>query len=256
MRIAAGVEYDGYAFSGWQSQPERRTVEACMLEAISAVADHPIELICAGRTDAGVHARGQVIHFDTAAVRSPRAWLFGINANLPRDISLGWVRAMPQHFHARFSALTRSYRYLIINRVARSALTVGRALWVRTPLNVEAMNDAARLLLGVHDFTSFRSANCQSRSATRRIDALAVRRDGTRVSIEVTANAFLHHMVRNIAGSLLAVGSGEAPASWIEQLLQARDRRLAAATAAAEGLYLARVAYPPAFGIPAPDDPL
>jgi tRNA pseudouridine38-40 synthase len=256
MRIAAGVEYDGYAFSGWQSQPARRTVEACMLEAISAVADHPVELICAGRTDAGVHARGQVIHFDTLAVRSPRSWLFGINANLPRDISLGWVRAMPAHFHARYSALTRSYRYLIINRVARSALTVGRALWVRTPLNVEAMNDAARLLLGAHDFTSFRSANCQSRSTTRRIDALTVRREGTRVSIEVTANAFLHHMVRNIAGSLLAVGSGEAPASWIEQLLQARDRRLAAATAAADGLYLARVAYPAAFGIPAPDDPL
>lgn len=256
MRFAAGVEYDGQGFAGWQMQAGVPTVAGHLIGALSTIADRPVSLICAGRTDAGVHASGQVIHFDAPVQRSSRAWLFGTNANLPRQISLSWVRPVPQHFHARFSALARTYRYEIRNRPARSALYAGRALWQREALDTGAMNAAAAQLCGEHDFSSFRAADCTSRSAVRRITRLRIERSGERIWIEVTANAFLLHMVRNLVGALLATGRGGLAPAEFPRLLQARDRRLAPPMAAAEGLYLAQVDYDPAFGIPAAADPL
>ena len=251
-RFAVGVEYCGAAFAGWQRQAGARTVEAELCKALSAVADETVRVICGGRTDAGVHGMAQVAHFDTAARRSLHAWLVGVNGALPADVALRWVRPVSGHFHARFSALGRCYRYVVLNRATRPALWRGRAWWVRDALNVEAMQNAGQDLLGEHDFTAFRAARCQSRSPVRRVDALRVWREGEWLAIEITANAFLHHMVRNIVGLLVAVGRGRAAASWAGEVLRNRDRRLAALTAPADGLYLARIDYPAAFGLPMP----
>ena len=250
-RIAAGVEYDGAAFHGWQRQPDALSVQQVVEAALGRVADVPIELTCAGRTDAGVHARGQVVHFDTTAERIPRAWLFGANAALPPAVNLRWVRLVPDDFHARYGALRRSYRYVLLNQPTRSGLAAGRALVVYRPLDAAAMQVAAADLLGEHDFSAFRAAECQARSPVRRIESLRVWRRDTWVVIEVTANAFLHHMVRNIVGTLLAVGLGDAPTGRAREQLESRQRASGEATVAAHGLYLWQVDYPPKFGLPA-----
>jgi tRNA pseudouridine38-40 synthase len=229
-------------------------VQQLVHEALGRVCDHPVELTAAGRTDAGVHARAQVAHFESAAARAERALVLGANTHLPAGIALRWARQVPDHFHARYSALARTYRYCILNRPVRSALAAGRVAFVHRPLHEEAMRDAARLLLGSHDFSSFRAAECQARSAVRELMALRVERRGDFVLLEVTANAFLHHMVRNIAGLLVHIGSGEAPPSRAAEVLAARDRRIAPATAPAAGLYFWRVHYPAVFGLPDDSD--
>ncbi len=250
QRIALGVEYDGRGFVGWQAQRGQRSVAAELERAVRAVADAPIALICGGRTDAGVHAAGQVVHFDAPTVRTQRGWLLGINSTLPADVSVRWARAVPDWFHARFSALGRHYRYRILSRDTRSALHAGRAAWCRRPLDLAAMREAGARLLGEHDFSAFRAAHCQSRSPVRRLDRIDLSRAGDEVCIEVEANAFLHHMVRNLAGLLIEIGSGDAPPAWATEVLESRDRRRSAATAPPEGLYLQAVRYPAAFGLP------
>ena len=251
-RWAMGVEYDGTHFCGWQHQPNLRTLEEAFATAIGTVADHPISLICGGRTDAGVHAAGQVIHFETEAMRSARAWVLGTNANLDRKASVHWAMPVPDCFHARFSATRRHYRYSIFNRSARSALYEGRTTWVQAPLDVARMHEGAQHLVGEHDFSAFRAAECQSNSPVRRIDHLTVQRAGELVYIDVAANAFLHHMVRNIAGLLIEVGRGLRGADDVKTLLEGRDRRRNAPTADPEGLCLQRIEYPEAFGLPDP----
>jgi tRNA pseudouridine38-40 synthase len=249
-RLAAGLEYDGRAYSGWQIQPGLNTVQDVVQRAFARVADAPIDCTCAGRTDAGVHALAQVVHFDSAAMRSERGWRLGANTYLPPDVSVAWLREVPAHFHARFSAQARSYRYFIFNRDSRSALAAGRATWERRPLDVPRMHDAAQALLGEHDFSAFRAVECQAKSPVRRVERLAVTRRGDCVVLEITANAFLHHMVRNIAGLLMSIGHGESPAARVAAVLATRDRRLNAATAPPEGLYLAEVRYPQEFALP------
>jgi tRNA pseudouridine38-40 synthase len=253
-RFAVGVEYDGAAFSGWQTQIGLATVQNHLEQALGIILAHPVAVVAAGRTDAGVHARAQVAHFETEAVRTERALVLGSNTNLPATVALRWARAVPEHFHARYSALTRTYRYCILNRLARSALSCGNAAFVHRPLDVDPMREAAHLLLGRHDFSAFRAAECQARSPVRELKRLRVERVGDFVLLEVTANAFLHHMVRNIAGLLIHVGQGEAEPSLARELLQGRDRRASPATAPAEGLYLWRVSYPPVFGLPDDSD--
>lgn len=253
QRFAAGVEYDGSAFCGWQVQAGQRTVEAALLDAVARVADQRTPIVCSGRTDSGVHAVGQIIHFDATARRAPRSWLLGANAYLPADVSLRWVRPVPEHFHARYSALSRTYRYLILNRPTRSALARARATWLHGMLDVPAMQRAAGLLLGEHDFSAFRAAHCQSRSPVRRLDTLDVRRDGDWLIIDATANAFLHHMVRNLVGLLVHIGRGDATPEWASEVLACRDRTRAAATAPPDGLYLHHVRYDAAFALPGPD---
>jgi len=249
-RVAVGIEYLGTAYSGWQAQAGQRTVQQAVEAALSAVAAEPVAVVCAGRTDTGVHALGQVVHFDSAAQRAPRAWVLGANTRLPQDISLLWARDVPAQFHARYSALSRSYRYVIANRSQRPALAAGRVAWVHRPLDIAPMRAAARHLLGEHDFSAFRSADCQSKTPMRRISALTVERAGERIAIEVSANAFLHHMVRNIAGLLIAVGRGDAAPEFAAEVLAGRDRTRNAATAPAGGLYFTAVRYPGAFGVP------
>jgi len=253
MRIALGVEYDGSDFRGWQIQEQDiRTAQRCLEAALAKVADHPIEVICAGRTDAGVHGIGQVVHFDTQAERSPRSWVLGSNSNLPADIGVIWAKPVPETFHARFSALARRYRYVILNRPYRSALWRQRAAWCYKPLTAEWMAAAAAQLVGEHDFTSFRAAGCQARSPVRTVYALTVARQGDCIVLEIEANAFLHHMVRNIAGVLMAIGGGERPVRWAREVLKIRDRSLGGVTASPEGLYLLQVRYAAEFGLPAP----
>jgi tRNA pseudouridine38-40 synthase len=251
-RIAVGVEYDGSAYAGWQTQPAAPSVQQAAEAALARIAAAPVALVCAGRTDAGVHALGQVAHFDTEAVRSMRSWVLGANSELPPDVSLRFAQPVPGHFHARYSAEARTYRYLILNRNARSALHARRATWVHRELDTARMQEAAGALIGEHDFSAFRAAECQARSPVRRLERLAVARHGDWVLIEATANAFLHHMVRNIAGLLIAVGKGDASPAWAAEVLAGRDRTRAAATAPAAGLYLVAVRYPPVFDLPVP----
>jgi tRNA pseudouridine38-40 synthase len=250
VRVAVGIEYDGSRYRGWQSQLEANTVQQEVERALGFVADHPVALTCAGRTDAGVHALAQVAHFDSPAPRSLRAWVLGANTRLPGDIALLWATIPAEGFHARYSALARSYRYLIHNRASRPALLRRRVCWFHPPLDAGAMHAAAQLLVGRHDFSAFRAAECQAHSPVRELERIAVRRHGEFVEIEVTANAFLHHMVRNIAGTLLAVGRGERPADWVREVLEGRERSQAGITAPAGGLYLTEVRYPPEFGLP------
>ena len=237
-RIAVALEYDGAQFAGWQTQQAGvSSVQETAEAAFSRIADEPVSLVCAGRTDAGVHAVGQVAHFDTKALRGERGWVLGANSNLPDSVSVRWARAVPGHFHARYSAEARTYRYFVLNRLGRSALAMHRATLVYRPLDVERMRAAAGLLLGEHDFSAFRAAECQARSPIRRLAALNVERQGDRVVIEATANAFLQHMVRNLVGLLLEVGIGKAPPEWAAEVLASRDRTRNAATAPASGLY-------------------
>jgi tRNA pseudouridine38-40 synthase len=252
MRIALGIEYDGSAFHGWQTQQGVRTVQAALELALSGVADHPVGVYCAGRTDAGVHASGQVVHFDTSAVRSDRAWVLGANVNLPFDVNVVWARVVDSDFHARYSATSRHYRYRILNRMTRSSLARGRVTWCHRPLDAERMHRAGQLLIGEHDFSSFRAKGCQARSPVRNLWHLDVRRQGQLVTMDVKANAFLHHMVRNIAGVLMAIGRGDRPARWSLEVLHQRNRALGGVTAPPHGLCLVGVDYPEVHGIPAP----
>lgn len=256
MRIAAIIEYDGSRFSGWQVQSadaqheDVRTVQGAVERALSVVADEPVRVHVAGRTDAGVHAAVQVIHFDTDAQRTPYSWVRGANSNLPEDVALLWASQVPPDFHARFAATARSYRYVILNRPVRSALLQTRVSWEYRPLDIAPMRAAAQSLIGVHDFTSFRAMQCQAKSPVRELRALEVARHGEYIVITATANAFLHHMVRNLAGVLMTIGAGERPAAWAQQVLAARDRTAGGVTASPAGLYLARIEYPERFAIP------
>lgn len=249
-RIALGIEYDGSAFRGWQAQASAPSVQAVVEKALAIVADHPVEVTAAGRTDAEVHASMQVVHFDTAAARSERSWILGANTNLPESVSVLWAREVPEDFHARFSAFTRSYRYCILNRGPRPALAGSRVCWVREPLDHEIMHRAAQQLVGQHDFSSFRAAECQARSPVRQLYTIEVERRDQMVVMSVTANAFLHHMVRNIAGVLVKVGLGERPPQWVRQVLAARDRKQGGVTAVPQGLYLVGVEYPQELRLP------
>jgi tRNA pseudouridine38-40 synthase len=251
MRFALGVEYDGSDFSGWESQPGQRTVQSTLESALSSVADSPVALVCAGRTDAGVHAVAQVVHFDSEAQRAPHEWVLGANSNMSDDVSVRWACPVAAAFHARYSAVCRHYRYVIQNRRQRSALLRRRAAWERTPLSVTAMGAAASNLLGEHDFSSFRAAGCQANSAVRTVVSIDVQRRGELVFIDIAANAFLQHMVRNVAGVLVEVGKGKHGPGWVGELLEARDRTLGAATAPPQGLYLSLIDYPPEHGLPA-----
>jgi tRNA pseudouridine38-40 synthase len=249
-RVAAIVEYDGTDFAGWQSQTHSASIQDAVQEAIGFVAGHPVAAVCAGRTDGGVHAVAQVIHFDTSAARTPRAWVLGSNTRLPPSIALQWAVEVDGAFHARHSAIRRTYRYYIMNRSARPALQRMRTAWVHRPLDAEAMHRGAQTLLGEHDFSAFRSVECQSKTPIRRLERVHVQRDGDCVWLEITANAYLHHMVRNIVGTLLEVQTAADPAAAMAAVLASGERRLAGATAPAAGLYLWRVEYPPAFRIP------
>jgi tRNA pseudouridine38-40 synthase len=251
-RIAVGIEYDGTAYAGWQAQPVAPTLQQVTERALSRIAAEPVSLTCAGRTDAGVHAHGQVAHFDTHAVRSLRGWVLGANSELPPDVSVSWAQPVPGHFHARYCAEARTYRYLISNRLARPALLGGRTAWIHRRLDHERMRDAAQALLGQHDFSAFRSAECQAKSPVRRMERIEVERVGETVVIEATANAFLHHMMRNIAGLLIAIGRGDLGVGFASEVLAGGDRTRNAATAPAAGLYLLAVRYPAAFALPAP----
>jgi tRNA pseudouridine38-40 synthase len=251
-RVAAIIEYDGTDYAGWQSQTHSTSIQDAVQAALSFVAGHAVIAICAGRTDTGVHAVGQVIHFDTLAARTPRAWVLGANTKLAPAIALQWAGEVTSGFHARHRASRRVYRYAILNRSARSALQRTRAAWIHRPLDAAAMHAAAQALIGEHDFSAFRSVQCQSKTTIRRVDAIEVSRDGDYIWLQITANAYLHHMVRNIVGTLLDVQREANPLAAMTQVLTRADRRYAGATAPAAGLYLWRVDYPQIFGIPAP----
>ena len=250
MRIAAGIEYCGSAFNGWQSQEQGRNVQDCVEAALSRVADHPLRVHCAGRTDAGVHALQQVIHFDTTARREAHAWVLGGNVNLPPDVRILWASPVAEDFHARFSATGRQYRYLILNRTAAAAVHHRQVSWECRHLDVGRMQQAACDLLGEHDFSAFRAVACQAKSPVRELRRLDVRRHGDLIIIDASANAFLYHMVRNIAGVLMAIGLGRQAVDWAGQVLHSRDRTLGGVTAPADGLYLVGVEYPEACGLP------
>lgn len=248
-RYAVGIEYNGSAYCGWQRQSHCDAVQNHLESAISYVADEPVELTCAGRTDAGVHAIEQVAHFDSTAERETRAWLMGSNCRMPRDIRIKWVKAISNEFHARYSAEARAYRYLVLNADVPSAIFGQTCGWEFRPLDHEAMNESAQILLGEHDFSAFRAAGCQAKSVHRCVQQISVNRHGNMVFIDVRANAFLYHMVRNIAGSLLKVGTGECDADWFQAVFESQDRKQAAMTAAASGLYFLRAYYPESFDL-------
>jgi tRNA pseudouridine38-40 synthase len=250
MRMAAVLEYDGGEFCGWQRQDDVRSVQQCVEEALSKIADEPIQVTVAGRTDTGVHALAQVIHFDTSAERSEYSWVRGSNTHLPEDAALLWAGRVSDGFHARFAATGRHYHYVILNRPIRSTHLRGRVTWEYRLLDVARMQAGAAHLIGTHDFTSFRAVECQAKSPVRELRALTVERHGELVHIRAYANAFLQHMVRNLAGVLMAIGAGERDPGWAREVLAARDRRLGGVTAAPDGLYLTDIEYPAEFTIP------
>ncbi|WP_226665013.1 tRNA pseudouridine(38-40) synthase TruA [Microbulbifer aggregans] len=250
-RIALGVEYCGTRMRGFQKQKhDRQTVQETLEQALSKVAAEPVTLVCAGRTDAGVHATGQVIHFDTRAIRPAKAWIQGVNTQMPFDVRVHWAQEMPPQFHARFSAKRRTYRYLIHSAPTRSAQAATEVTWTERHLDMDAMRAGAAHLVGEHDFSSFRAAQCQAKSPVRRLIQLDIGRVGQLIVLEVSATAFLHHMVRNIAGVLMAVGRGDQSPDWVRTVLAARDRSAAGVTAPPHGLYLVDVEYPPEFTLP------
>ena len=250
MKIAAAIEYCGSQFNGWQRLKKDRSVQQCVEEALSFVANQPIKTYCAGRTDAGVHARYQVIHFETEARREMHSWVFGANTNLPADVSLLWAKEVDDDFHARFLAVSRSYTYVILNRPARAGLLNPLLTWECRPLDVELMSLAAGDLIGEHDFTSYRAQACQAKTAVRRIHEIKIERLGDYVILNIRANAFLYHMVRNIAGVLLAIGIEKEKVDWARHVLAAKNRSAAGVTAPPNGLYLVNVEYPSRFNIP------
>ncbi len=250
MRIALGLEYAGIAFTGWQSQADGRGAQDALERALSAIAGTRIGTVAAGRTDAGVHATMQVVHFDTEVERPDTAWVRGANSHLPTDIAVLWAQPVAADFHARFAATARHYSYLLVNRIVRPALLAGRVGWYHRPLDVAAMREAARALAGTHDFSAFRAAECQARSPVKTLSTVAIAATGDHVRIDFSANAFLHHMIRNIVGALVYVGAGKEPVTWIAELLAARDRRRGAPTFLADGLYLTGADYDVKWGLP------
>lgn len=250
MRIALGIEYDGSRFCGWQSQPSGCGVQDALERALSGIAGEAIRVSTAGRTDTGVHALHQVVHFDTQAVRPDTAWVRGANALLPDSVAVLWARPVDDEFHARFSAVSRRYVYLLLNHPVRPALLSGKAGWFHQPLDVEAMRQGALHLQGEHDFSAFRAAECQAKSPLKQMQRIEISRSGDAILLDFTANAFLHHMVRNLVGSLVYVGKGKHAPGWIGELLEGRDRTLAAPTFAPDGLYLAGIGYDPKWRIP------
>lgn len=250
MRIALGVEYDGSQFFGWQSQAGGHTVQDALQAALGGIAGEPVSIIAAGRTDTEVHALEQVVHFETRVERPLSAWVRGVNALLPKSIAVLWAHPVPEEFHARFSAQARSYRYLLINRPVRSAIHHGKMGWFHAPLDVELMREAAQYLLGEHDFSAFRAAECQAKSPIKNLMQLDITRQGDMIVFDLTAGAFLHHMVRNIVGCLIYVGKGKHPPQWVQQILEGRNRSLAAPTFAPDGLYLRRITYDAKWGLP------
>lgn len=249
MRIALGIEYDGSQYHGWQAQTGLHTIQNVIEMALSRVADTEISVVCAGRTDTGVHASNQIIHFDCDKERAVRSWIHGANSYLPKDVCIKWGKEMSDDFHARYSATARRYRYVIYNSAIRPALFRSNVTWQYRQLDHRNMHDAGQCLIGEKDFTTFRSIECQSNTPMRNVTKLDVTRQGDFLMIDISANAFLHHMVRNIAGVLIAVGSGKRPASWVNEILLAKDRRLGAETAPPYGLYLVEVSYPAEFGV-------
>ncbi|HEY1077233.1 MAG TPA: tRNA pseudouridine(38-40) synthase TruA [Fontimonas sp.] len=251
-RYAAGIEYAGSDFSGWQALEGRRTVQEVLEQALSRISAHPVKVVTAGRTDAGVHAVQQVVHFDTPAQRSEHAWLLGTNSLLPDDVAMRWIVPVTERFHARYGAVRRRYRYVLHNYRVRSALLRHRAGWWPQALDADAMHRAAQALVGTHDFSALRGSQCQAPSPVRTIEAIAVRRSGEMLGFDVCGNAFLHHMVRNIVGTLLQVGLGKEQVEWVAEVLASRDRTRAGMTAPAEGLYFVGPEYPAEFALPAP----
>jgi tRNA pseudouridine38-40 synthase len=254
IRLALGLEYDGRAFCGWQTQPERCAVQDKLEAALAQLAGGRISTVCAGRTDAGVHALGQVVHFDTGAARPLSAWVRGANALLPPHVAVNWAHAVRGDFHARYSARERGYRYVLLNRGVRPAAEHGRVGWFHLPLDLSLMQSAAAHLIGEHDFSAFRSSECQARSPVRDLRRLDIERVGDYVVFDFAANAYLHHMVRNIVGALVYVGKGKHAPEWMGDLLAGRDRTRAAPTFDAAGLYLTRVVYDDAWGLPGASD--
>lgn len=250
MRIALIIEYDGSQFYGWQTQQNLPTIQECLTNAISQIAAEPVEIFCAGRTDAGVHATYQVIHFVTHSERTMQAWTLGVNTHLPPQIAVRDALIVDDDFHARFSALSRTYRYWIDTAKLRPALLHKKVTWHFYSLDENLMQEGANHLLGENDFTSFRSSQCESKTPMRNVHAISVHRIQELVCVEITANAFLHHMVRNIIGVLLPIGEGIKLPSWTKEVLLAKDRTKAAATAPAAGLYLTKVEYPKAYAFP------
>ncbi len=250
-RIALGIEYNGSHYCGWQRQKDVISVQGRLEEALSKIAAEPISVLCAGRTDTGVHATGQVVHFETSSERKEAAWTMGANTHLPSDIAVRWCKPVDDEFHARFSAAARRYRYVIFNHRYRPAILSNGITHFHYPLDEKRMHEAAQTLLGEHDFTSFRALQCQSKTPWRNVMHVNVSRHGNYVVVDIKANAFLHHMVRNIVGSLLEIGRGNQGIDWLGHLLALKDRTKAAATAKAEGLYLVGVDYPEKFALPA-----
>ena len=250
MRYAVGIEYCGFNYAGWQQQQHCHSIQQHLQEAIGFVANHPVQLSCAGRTDAGVHAMAQIAHFESEAERDSRAWVLGSNCRLPKDIRIKWIVPVMAEFHARFSAIARSYRYIIFNSAVPSAVFHDRCCWEYRSLDHWRMHESAQALLGEHDFSAFRAAGCQARSSHRCVHSIAVSRQGDLIYLDIKANAFLYHMVRNIVGSLLEVGCSARSSDWLARLLAAKDRNQAGVTAPAAGLYLARVFYPERFQLP------
>jgi tRNA pseudouridine38-40 synthase len=250
MRVALGLEYDGSRYHGWQSQTDMANVQDALQDALSVIACERISVIAAGRTDTGVHALEQVVHFDTSTVRQLTAWVRGCNALLPAGIAVLWAHEVGDEFHARFSAYSRSYQYVLFNRPTRLAVHAGKAGWFHAPLDVAAMQAAAHHLLGEHDFSAFRASQCQAKSPVKTLAKLDIRQQGETIIFDLTANAFLHHMVRNIVGCLVYVGKGKYPPAWMKQVLESRERKLAAPTFMPDGLYLRHIGYDAKWGLP------
>lgn len=250
QRIALGIEYNGANYSGWQKQHHKPSIQEHIEFALFKIANHAIAVCCAGRTDAGVHASSQVIHFDTSAIRDDIAWIRGVNTYLPRDIRVCWVKKVPAHFNARRSALYRRYGYIILNRKAAPGIVHQGMTWILPSLDVHLMQQGAQYLVGTKDFAAFRAAQCQAKSSIRTVHKLTVTRQGDLIILDVIANAFLHHMVRNIAGTLIAVGLKKEPIEWVEGVLNSKERAQAGVTASPHGLYLMEVGYPDEFDIP------
>ncbi len=250
MRIALGLEYDGSRFLGWQTQPGGQTVQDCLEGALSAIADSPIAVVCAGRTDRGVHAREQVVHFDTDSARPLSAWVRGANALLPESVAVLWATQASEDFHARYSATMRTYRYVLLNRSVRPGLAARHVGWYHRPLDLDRMREASAALIGQHDFSAFRSSECQARSPVRTLYACDIEENDRRFDFVLRANAFLHHMVRNIVGTLIYVGKGKYPTTWPGRVLASGRRAEAAPTFSAEGLYLENVTYAEHWNLP------